>query len=112
MALLVGNAFFVGVLSVFLKDSIQLVNIVLQIGFWLTPVFWSDDSMSENVLKVLRLNPMHYVLMGYRHTLVDNVAFWNEPASDILYFWGMVILVGFIGLGTYKKLKNHFSDLL
>lgn len=112
MCLLVGNAYMVGALSVFFKDASQLVTILLQIGFWLTPVFWSDESMSESVLGVLRLNPMHYVLGGYRDALIDGVGFWSEPIGAALYFWCFVVIMALIGLRIYKKLRVHFSDLL
>lgn len=112
MFLLLGNAFMVGALSVFFKDASQMVTIILQIGFWLTPVFWSDESMGENVIRILRLNPMHYVLEGYRDTLIHGIPFWREPIGDIAYFWIISILINLLGLKIYKKLRVHFSDLL
>lgn len=112
MFLLIGNAFLVGALSVFFKDAVQMVGIILQIGFWLTPVFWSDESMSENILRILSLNPLHYVLQGYRDALIRGIPFWEEPIGQIAYFWIIAIIINIIGLSIYKKLRVHFSDLL
>lgn len=112
MALLIGNAYLVGALSVFFKDAGQLVNILLQIGFWLTPVFWSPQTMSEKVLKVLRFNPLYYVMEGNRAALIDGKGFWTRSLPATLYFWGFVIVMLFIGSKVYKTLRVHFSDLL
>jgi ABC-type polysaccharide/polyol phosphate export permease len=97
---------------VFFKDAAQLVNVILQIGFWLTPVFWSDSSMNENILRVLRLNPLYYILTGYRDTLISGVGFWSQPFSMTVYFWMVTVIIMLIGLKVYRKLKVHFSDLL
>ena len=37
---IVGNSFIVSSLAVFLKDASQIVGIILQIDFWLTPIFY------------------------------------------------------------------------
>ena len=111
-ALLLGISFFVSSVAVFLKDASQIVNIVLQIGFWLTPVFWSDASMNEGILRVLKLNPMYYVLDGYRDALIEGIGFWQQPISITIYFWVITVLVAFSGIKVYRKLKIHFADLI
>lgn len=110
--LLIGLSYLVASLSVFVKDNSQVVNIVLQLGFWMTPIFWSEDSMNVNVLRVLKLNPLYYVITGYRAALIDGISFWNKPIISTIFFWGTVTLVMLIGLGVYNRLKDHFADLL
>lgn len=112
MMLLMGLAFLVSALSVFLKDNTQIVNIMLQIGFWLTPIFWAENAMSERVLSVLRKNPLFYVVMGYRDALINNIGFWEQPIRDTIYFWGVTAVIIALGLWVYVRLRDHFSDLL
>ncbi len=112
MALLIGNAYLVGALSVFFKDAGQLVNILLQIGFWLTPVFWSPSTMNEKVLKVLRFNPLYYVFEGNRAALIEGVGFWRQSPLMTAYFWVFAIAVMLVGRKVYLGLRVHFSDLL
>lgn len=112
MALLIGNAYLVGSLSVFFKDASQLVNILLQIGFWLTPVFWSPQSMSGKVLSILKFNPLYYVIEGNRKALIEGSGFWTRSLPATAYFWGFVLVMLLIGSKVYKKLRVHFSDLL
>lgn len=110
--LLIGIAFFVSSLSVFVKDAAQLVNIILQIGFWLTPIFWNKTSMNNHVLRVLKLNPLYYVVDGYRNALIEGEGFWKQSPKLTLYYWIATFVICIIGAKVYKKLKVHFADLL
>lgn len=110
--LLIGLAYLVASLSVFIKDAAQMVNIILQIGFWLTPIFWSDNSMNESVLHILKFNPMYYVIDGYRDALINGISFWQQPVYMTVYFWVATALLILIGLKVYNNLKGHFADLL
>ena len=111
-ALLVGNAYLVGALSVFFKDAAQLVNIILQIGFWLTPIFWGPNDMNPGKLRVLQFNPLYYVMEGNRAALIESKGFWEQPFSATLYFWLFALVLFVIGAKVYKTLRVHFSDLL
>ncbi len=112
MMLLMGLAFLVSALSVFLKDNTQIVNIILQVGFWLTPIFWTESVMSEHVLSVLRKNPLFYIVMGYRDALINNIGFWQRPISETIYYWSVTACIIALGLLVYLRLRDHFADLL
>lgn len=112
VVLLLGISFFVSSFAVFIKDAQQMVTVALQIGFWLTPVFWSDSAMNTGILKILKLNPLYYILNGYRDALINGVGFWQQSVRMTAYYWGFTLIMILIGAGVYKKLKVHFSDLL
>lgn len=112
VVLLIGNAYLVSSLAVFFKDASQLVNVVLQIGFWLTPVFWSDESMNNTALRVLKKNPLYYVISGYRESLINGIGFWERPIGETIYYWVLTLIILAIGIKVYRKLKMHFADLL
>lgn len=108
---LIGISWIVSSLSVFYKDVGQIVNVLLQIGFWLCPIFWNPDTMNPTIVKVLKFNPLFYVIQGYRETFM-----YGKPAFDYtlqtVYFWGVTVIIFVIGLLLFKKLKKHFADLL
>lgn len=110
--ILLGIAFLVSSLAVFIKDAGQLVNIALQIGFWLTPIFWAKASMNDNILRILKLNPLYYIIEGYRLALIEGMGFWHQSLRLTLYFWIVTIIICVIGIRVYKRLKVHFADLL
>lgn len=108
---LVGISWLVSSLSVFWKDIAQIVNVLLQIGFWMAPVFWNPETMNETVVKVLKLNPLFYIIQGYRDCFVGNVGFY-EHYFQTAYFWGFTVILLVLGLFIFKRLSKHYPDLL
>lgn len=98
-------------LVVFSKDVGQIVGVILQFGFWLTPIFWSFTIVPEKLQFLFKLNPVYYIVEGYRNTLIYKRWFWEDPLLTI-YFWGVVTFLLFVGITLFKKLKPHFSDVL
>lgn len=98
-------------INVFLRDVANLVAVILQVGFWMTPLFWDPSGLSETMQMILKLNPMYYVCMGYRESVISDIAFWQHPLQTV-YFW-MVVFVFFVG-GTmiFRRLQPHFADVL
>ncbi len=108
----IGVAFFVSSISVFIKDAAQVTSIILQIGFWLTPVFWSSSSMKPEMLHYLKINPIYYVIEGYRYALIDNASIGAQPIKLTIYFWLVTIALIAIGAYSFKSLRVHFADLI
>ena len=109
--LLTGIGYFTAALYVFFKDLIQIVNIVMQIVFWLTPIVWDFNIMPAMVQKILTLNPVYYVICGYRNIFVYKEFFWENWKMGI-YYWIVAILFCIIGKKVFNKLKVHFADVL
>ena len=110
--LLLGISYITSSISVFIKDNSQFINIFLQILFWMTPIFWADSTMNANVLKILKLNPMYYIITGYRNALIYNKGILEQSSKLMVLYWSYVVIVLLIGIRIYKKLRVHYSDLL
>lgn len=109
--LMIGVSWIVSSISVFLKDFTQLISVIMQLLFWITPIFWSTEVMSQNILRVLKLNPIYYIINGYRSSLILGINFW-ERGPITLYYWCIVVVTFGIGAIIFKKLRPHFSDVL
>lgn len=97
----------------FFRDLTQLINIFLQVGVWMTPIMWNIDTMelSPILIKIFKLNPMYYIVAGYRDALINKVWFWDNPSLTI-YFWFVTIALFAFGMFIFKRLKVHFADVL
>ena len=111
VALLLGTVWATSALRVFLKDVGEIVQILLLMGFWLTPIFWDVRSFSPTVAFFLKLNPAYYLVNGYRESLYGGAWFWEHPALTA-YFWGMTALLLVGGAAIFRKLRPHFADVL
>ena len=98
---------------VFFRDLSQIINIALQVGVWVTPIMWdfNDLGLGGILQKILKLNPLFYIVQGYRDSLIGKVAIWEHPVLT-LYFWVFTIAVFFLGTRLFKKLQVHFADVL
>jgi len=111
IVLLTGLSWLLSALAPFLKDLTQLVGVLLQIGFWITPIFWSDKGMSSNILMLMKLNPMYYITRGYRDCFIDGIWFWQRGNTNI-YFWIVTGICFIAGALVFQKLRPHFADVL
>lgn len=110
--LALGLSYITASCTAFFKDTIQIVNILLTIGVWLTPVMWNPvGTIPESLHTVFRLNPVYYIVDGFRDSMLAKVWFWEKPVWTVC-FWIISISVYIIGVKLFNKLKVHFADVL
>ena len=104
-------SFLGATLVLFFRDLGQIAMVAMQMLVWMTPIMWDTSMFSSSIIKLLKINPMFYIVQGYRDTFINNVWFWEHPINGI-YFWCVVGVISLCGMKLFKKLKPHFSDLL
>lgn len=109
--LVLGMGWLLSSLRVFTKDIAQIVSIVLQLGFWVTPIFWSIKAVPEKYMYILKINPMVYIVEGYRNCFIYNKWFW-ETYKQTPYFLIVALFFFIIGAIVFRKLRPHFGDVL
>ena len=110
-ALILALSYLNAAIVVFFRDLQQIVGIALQLGMWATPVLWNIGKLPDIWQKILRINPMCYIIEGYRNSVCCRGWFWEHPWYT-LYFWCFTIIVTFVGRKVFMKLKIHFADVL
>ena len=105
--------YFTSAVNVFFKDMANIVGICLQFGIWMTPIMWNlEDLLAKYpILMVLKLNPLCYIVYGYRAVLFQTGSVASLGWMNI-YFWVVTILVWLLGSHVFRKLKVHFADVL
>lgn len=96
---------------IFVKDLGQVVGVVIQFGFWLTPVFWSYQKVPEKFHLLIKANPFFYIVNGFRETLIDEKWFWASWELT-LYFWGITLCLFLLGTRVFNRLRTHFADVI
>lgn len=91
------------------KDFQKIVEVVLNIGFWVVPVFWSADALSEGILRLIYLNPVTHIVEGYRNALL-----YAEPmmAGSFCYVIGISVVLLLMGKLLEKKYLPDMADRL
>ncbi len=110
--LVLGMCYLTSGVVVFFRDLTQIIVILLQLGMWATPIMWDMDALkSETIKNLLKINPLVYIVRGYRDAVYGGVWF-NGSLLYTLYFWAVTALIFFLGRVLFKRLKPHFADVL
>jgi len=111
IVLILGISYFTSSVVIFFKDIGQLVTMLLQFGFWMTPIFWTIGMVPQKYHWIIKLNPLVYIIEGYRDCMIHHIWFWEKPTMT-LYYWIVTLAILAVGLNTFRKLKPHFADVL
>ena len=95
----------------FFRDLTQIIGIVLQVGMWATPILWKLSMVPEQYQILFKLNPVFYIVNGYRSALLEKTWFWEDFYST-MFFWITTAVIFGIGTLIFKRLKVHFADVL
>ena len=109
--LVLGLSYITCSVVIFFRDLGQIISIALQVGVWITPIMWDIESLSRPWQIVFKLNPVYYLVDGYRMALLDKMWFWEHFYSTA-YFWIFTVVMFLFGALVFKRLKVHFADIL
>ena len=105
----VGISWIVSGLQVYLRDTAQVLSVLLTFWFWVTPIFIPEEAFPEWARWVLRLNPLAFVVRAYRDRLLS----YRDPNLQDL---GMIAIyavsVFLVGGLFFRHLKRGFADVL
>lgn len=98
-------------LTPFFRDFLQLLEIVLMVLMWACPVMWDITMLPAKLAFFFKLNPLFYVINGYRQAYMNGGWFFQQPWMT-LYFWGVTAVLLFLGGKLFDNLKVHFADII
>lgn len=91
-------------------DFQQLYLAVTRVMIYTLPVIWSFSNIKNDIMvKVLKLNPMVYVVDGFRKSFTQG---FYMPLKYTAYFWCAVVGLMLISSYTQYKLSRFYSDLM
>ena len=109
LGLSIGLGLLMGIINVFIRDLGQVMTIVLQFWFWLTPIVYTPSIIPEKYHALLMLNPMTSIIMGYHNVLVYDKA----PDINLLLYPAIVSIVAMtLALVMFKKANEEMADVL
>lgn len=99
-------------LSTIIRDVHMLLNATLRMLLYLSPILWQITILAEPLPTLLKLNPLYYLIEGYRSALFGTGWYFIEHWEYTLYFWVLVIVLFIIGSTLHVKFRRHFIDYL
>lgn len=99
------------VLNMFTRDIKKMVNASMRLLMYVTPILWTMDKLTVNIQNLMKLNPLYYVVEGYRNSFFSNVSIL-ERYNELIIFWSIVIGLFILGSILMYKFKQKFIDLI
>jgi len=109
--MLVGLSWLTSSIHLFFPDIGGIINLVTRVLFFVTPIFWTTNMFPQQYLVFVKLNPLYYIVDGYRDSFLYHIPFWEKPALT-LYFWGFTGISLLVGIIVFRKLRPHFADVI
>jgi len=107
--LTLGISFILSAVTVYIRDIEHIVGVVLMAAFYTTPIVYKLEQLPENLRIIMKLNPMTYIINGYR----DIFYYQQLPNMRHLgYLLGASLTLLIIGYFIFKKLQKGFAEEL
>jgi len=107
--LTLGLTWFLSALGVFIRDIGQAIGIIVQIMFFMTPIFYSADSVPKGMNFIILFNPLSAIVDFFRRSLIWNQSF-NWSTWGIVTFISLIVAV--LGYAWFSATKKGFADVM
>jgi lipopolysaccharide transport system permease protein len=105
-----GLSYMVAGLTVFVRDIPQMLVVVLNLWFYVTPIIYPASTIPEGFRGlVFWLNPIAAIAEVYRDIIIiGEVTHWGEWAIAS----AMSVVILYLGFSVYNRLRPEFADVL
>jgi len=106
--IVLGTSLALAALNVFYRDFYQIWEITLQLGFFLSPIFYEAKIIPERYLLYYSLNPVTRIIESTRKVLLYGVF---PSAFDVAIPLLAAFVVLAIGYATFRRLEPRFAEV-
>jgi ABC-type polysaccharide/polyol phosphate export permease len=105
----VGIGWIASSLQVYLRDTVQVMTVILTFWLWVTPIFLPEDKFPHKVRFLIAANPLAYIVRPYREILMGTgLPSGRDFAIATLICGGTF----FVGGMFFRYMKRGFADVL
>lgn len=108
--LVMGIALIMSTLIIIIRDMKNILQNIMRMFFFLTPIFWSVSESNQILHLLTSLNPFAYIVMNYRYAMVFEDTPLYGDFGDHLYFWSVTLLLLFIGVSIHFRFRHKLVD--
>jgi len=101
-------------ITVLIRDYHIMLQSILRLLFYLSGAVW-DIKRFEGALpslaKLLRMNPIFYIINGFRDSFINHTWFWEQPTLTLI-FWLITMILLVFGCHLHMKFRARFMDFI
>lgn len=105
---------FTSAVTTLVPDFSQLLNIVMQLFFWFTPIVWNLQMLANHptIARILQCIPFTYLVCSVREAFIGEKIITKGYGIYTAIFWVITIILFVWGNHVFKKSKKDFADVL
>lgn len=105
--LALGITMIVSAITVYFRDMEYILGIVVMAWQFLSPVLYDISRVPEDMIFLFNMNPMTPILVAYR-----DILYYKQPPAltTLFHAAGLGVLLLFVGVIVFDKLKRHFAE--
>lgn len=105
----IGLAFICSAFSVFFRDILQVVQIIVSIWVYATPIFYETSMLPAWATNLMYINPLFPFISMYHSLFINGtIASWHMLGLSLAWAGGFYVFGAFV----FTKLKAEFADWL
>jgi lipopolysaccharide transport system permease protein len=109
LVLMLGAAWLVASLGVFLRDTGQVVSLLLVAWMFLTPIIYPEQIVPVRYQAYINANPFTPLVRNYRRIILEGVA---PDWGGLAYFTLFALAVFILGYWWFAKTRKNFADVI
>lgn len=102
-----GMVFALSAINIYIKDTEYLVQFILNMAFYATPILYPATLFPERFRWVLFVNPMSEIIEAYRAIFLYHTC---PNVNGMIYLVIVSVLVLVFGYMIFEKLKKGFAE--
>lgn len=104
-----GLGILLGVMNVFARDVAQVMQVIMNMWFWLTPIVYTLDIVPESIRAYIYINPATSIVSGYQQVIVyEQMPDWQSLA----YPASLAVILFALSLFVFRRAAPELVDAL
>jgi ABC-2 type transport system permease protein len=104
----IGITFFISIIFIRLRDTLNLVELAIQLLYWATPIFYPISIIPEKYRVFIEYNPLTAIVITAREGLIEGKFSDSTYFTRLLILGGVSIVILLLG-GIY--FKSHINKI-
>jgi lipopolysaccharide transport system permease protein len=104
-----GGAWLVASLGVFIRDTAQVLGLLLMAWLYLTPIIYPEQVVPARFRPALELNPFTPLVRSYRRILLEGA---SPDWVGLVYTTAIALAVFLLGYWWFARTRKNFADVI
>lgn len=109
LLLTLGGAWLVASLGVFVRDTAQVLGLLLMAWMYLTPIIYPEQAVPESFRSSFELNPFTPLVRSYRRALLEGL---QPDWAGLAYTTAFAIAAFLLGYWWFARTRKNFADVI